>query len=196
MLRRHVAPQVSADMAAELKAPNWTDPDLMLPILNQILFTGQEAFLTKLANRKPNETTGDEGESYDQKETWMNADTGIITLLKKLTVFKDIKWPQEPHVAVLQAVNRFVDANKDRFTPGREQAERAPAGTEGTKDETFTSVHQAVVAVAELRDAAQATAERNKAANEGRAEERGKGAQFHQDQAARRKYGSTAADIM
>ena len=131
----------------------WTDPKIMLPILTQIISVGEVAFMTQEANVKANPTLGIEAQTYNQKDVWLNKTSGIITLLKhpEFGPLKHVPWPDN-HAAVLQAVARYVNSHAHLHTPGQEQAEPAAAGTAGTKDEVYGELHEAIVAVAQLKE--------------------------------------------
>ena len=115
----------------------WTPGRLML-LFAQIIGVGVRAFLTKAANIKE-DRHGKGGVSYDQKKVWLEE---IIGPLKPAPEFKDAAWP-ESHQCIISTVQRHLKKNDHLWTPGKEQAEPAPAGSEGTKDEELTEFQQA-----------------------------------------------------
>ena len=109
----------------------------MEPILVQIIGVGVNAFMTVKANVPANATLRTPKKEYNQKAVWTNEQDGIITLLKRHaaanpeSVLARAPWPTDPtnHVPVIQAVERFIAANKHLYTEGMEQGEDAPAGS-------------------------------------------------------------------
>ena len=145
-----------ADAAArgKDKATNWADPQLMEAILTQIIAVGKVAFMTSKANLKPNATTGTAGVQYNQKEVWTNERDGIITMLKKhpQKLFENVTWAKEPHVALLQAVERYLNANAHLYTPGMEQAEPAAAAVQPRLKRTIFPIKTTYHSRVELTD--------------------------------------------
>ena len=52
-------------------------------LFTQLIPAGQKAWLTQQANVKPDKVTGRGGQTYNQKEIWMNKKDGILTMLAK-----------------------------------------------------------------------------------------------------------------
>lgn len=170
--------------ARKEKATDWAAPQLMEAILTQILAAGIDAFMTQKANIKANATLGIAARTYNQKDVWMKAPDGIIPCLQRhpLKLFANVIWPQEAHTALLQAVNRYLAVNRNLYTEGMEQAEDAEAGTTGTKDESLTTLQQAVIDVAALKAAAAEQTQKNASDKHDAADLNGAGAKYHQDQ--------------
>ena len=120
----------------------------MEPILVQIIGVGVNAFMTVKANVPANATLRTPKKEYNQKAVWTNEQDGIITVLKRHaaanpeSALARAPWLTDPtnHVPVIQAVERFIAANKHLYTEGMEQGEDAPAGSTGTKSEEFTTL--------------------------------------------------------
>lgn len=181
-------------MSAPKASINWTLPGRTEALFAQIISVGQSAFLTHKANVKEDKTRGIEAVIYSQKDVWTNPTNGIITMLKMDTqLFKDVVWPQS-HDSILQSVLVKIKNNSHLYTAGREQDEPADAGTSETKDERpLTELEQAIIEVAALKKAADATTAANQAGRETANEMSGKGAQFFQDAQVSRKYGGFSA---
>ena len=119
------------------KAPfDWDKNERKELLFTQIVGSDVNPFLTNRANIKPDKF-GRGGVSYEKKELW---ETKILPTLSKDDAFAGVTMPE--YQAVLNFVDRVVKANKHLYTSGLEQAEPAAAGTEGTKDETFTAYQQ------------------------------------------------------
>ena len=126
------------------KTLDWSKHDRDQALMAQVAFAGQKAWLTQKANVKPNKVTGRGGQTYKQKEVWMNKKDGIVPMIAKHEAFAGAPLPTEEPTAVINHVHSLLKKFAFLYTPGREQDEPAPAGTEGTKDESpITALKQA-----------------------------------------------------
>lgn len=116
-------------------------------LFEQIIDVGVSAFLTNRANIPP-DRHGRGGASYDKKAVW---EKKIMPPLREAAEFADAVWPD--YQAMLNYVECVLKNNRHLYTQGMEQAEPAAAGTEGTKDETFTSWQQVSARCARTRTA-------------------------------------------
>ena len=55
------------------------------------------------------------------------------------------------HDSLVQTVGRLLERNAHLYTSGREQAEPADAGTDGTKDENLSDLNHLIIEVAALK---------------------------------------------
>ncbi|KAL1529507.1 hypothetical protein AB1Y20_000453 [Prymnesium parvum] len=170
------------EITGERKNMRWTR-ELDTVLLRQILSTGVDAFMTSRHNTK--------NKKYDQSKTWQGPG-GIIPTLQEAQEFKGLKLPTYQSIInhVTCAPHGLLSKYSHLFTPGKEQAEPAPAGTEGTKDERpLGEFETLIIEVSELFHEAKKLEKEKKDCVEADAAETARRDEDMQSESVKKKYG-------
>ncbi|KAL1510854.1 hypothetical protein AB1Y20_005688, partial [Prymnesium parvum] len=175
------------EITGERKNMRWTR-ELDTVLLRQILATGVDAFMTSRHNTK--------NMKYDQSKTWQGPG-GIIPTLQQSEDFKGLKLPTYQSIInhVTCSPHGLLAKHSHLFTPGKEQAEPAPANTEGTKDERpLGKFETLIIEVSELYHEAKKLEKEKKDGVEADAAESARRDEDMQSESVKRKYGGVSED--
>ncbi|EOD18890.1 hypothetical protein EMIHUDRAFT_209529 [Emiliania huxleyi CCMP1516] len=159
----------------EVKQMKWTyERDVAL--LTQVAAAGPLAWLTSKMGY-----SGDPERTYNQGAVWDKAGEGIIPQIKTHEAFAGVTtFPAT--TAFIVHTKRVVQSKANLYKSGGEQAEDAPAGSLGTKNEELSELDQLIIEVGTAMEEAERIGCANK---EGKAQA---DADAMQDALAKRTY--------